>query len=60
VALPIPGPGQRTLPRRMRPGINDNRSLTITAAATMLIVISLALMAFVGWMQRRSRHLAAG
>jgi len=58
VALLIAGPGQRTLPRQMFSGINDNISLTITAAATMLIVISLVLMAFVGWMQRRSRHLA--
>src|SRR5689334_12392530 len=58
VALLITGPGQRTLPRQMFAGINDNISLTITAAATMLIVISLVLMAFVGWMQRRSRHLA--
>jgi putative spermidine/putrescine transport system permease protein len=60
VALLIAGPGQRTLPRQMFSGINDNISLTITAAATMLIVISLALMGFVGWLQRRSRHLATG
>jgi putative spermidine/putrescine transport system permease protein len=41
-------------------GINDNISLTITAAATMLIAISLTLMAVVGWLQRRSARLAAG
>jgi putative spermidine/putrescine transport system permease protein len=56
VALLIAGPGQRTLPRQMFAGINDNISLTITAAATMLIVISLTFMAFVTWLQRRSRH----
>ncbi|HSU44438.1 MAG TPA: ABC transporter permease [Casimicrobiaceae bacterium] len=60
VALLIAGPGQRTLPRQMFSGINDNISLTITAAATMLIAISLTLMALVGWLQRRSRRLAAG
>ena len=59
VALLIAGPGQRTLPRQMFSGINDNISLTITAAATMLIAISLVLMALVGWLQRRSRRLAA-
>ena len=55
VALLIAGPGQRTLPRQMFSGINDNISLTITAAATMLIAISLVFMALVGWLQRRSR-----
>jgi putative spermidine/putrescine transport system permease protein len=39
-------------------GINDNISLTITAAATMLIAISIAFMALVGWLQARSRRLA--
>jgi len=53
VALLIAGPGQRTLPRQMFAGINDNISLTIAAAATMLIAISLVLMALVGWLQRR-------
>jgi putative spermidine/putrescine transport system permease protein len=48
------GPGQRTLPRQMFAGINDNISLTIAAAATMLIAISLLLMIVVGWLQRRS------
>ncbi len=57
VALLIAGPGQRTLPRQMFAGINDNISLTITAAATMLIAISLVLMAFVGWLRRRGERL---
>ena len=59
VALLIAGPGQRTLPRQMFSGINDNISLTITAAATMLIAISIAFMALVGWLQARSRRLGA-
>lgn len=62
VALLIAGPGQRTLPRQMFAGINDNISLTITAAATLLIALSLVLMGFVGWLQRRGERLgrAAG
>jgi putative spermidine/putrescine transport system permease protein len=60
VALLIAGPGQRTLPRQMFAGINDNISLTITAAATMLIAISFAFMAVVGWLQRRARLAQAG
>jgi putative spermidine/putrescine transport system permease protein len=57
VALLIAGPGQRTLPRQMFSGINDNISLTITAAATMLIGISLMLMIAVGRLRRRSERL---
>jgi putative spermidine/putrescine transport system permease protein len=57
VALLIAGPGQRTLPRQMFAGINDNISLTIAAAATMLIAISLVFMVFVGWLQRRGARM---
>jgi putative spermidine/putrescine transport system permease protein len=57
VALLMAGPGQRTLPRQMFAGINDNISLTIAAAATMLIAISLLLMIAVGWLQRRSARM---
>jgi putative spermidine/putrescine transport system permease protein len=58
VALLIAGPGQRTLPRQMFAGINDNISLTIAAAATMLIAVSIAFMALVAWLHARSRRLA--
>jgi putative spermidine/putrescine transport system permease protein len=57
VALLMAGPGQRTLPRQMFAGINDNISLTIAAAATMLIAISIALMIAVAWLQRRSARM---
>jgi putative spermidine/putrescine transport system permease protein len=57
VALLMAGPGQRTLPRQMFAGINDNISLTIAAAATMLIAISLMLMIAVGLLRRRSERL---
>ena len=57
VALLMAGPGQRTLPRQMFAGINDNISLTIAAAATMLIAISLVLMIAVGLLRRRSERM---
>ncbi|MGH8798672.1 MAG: ABC transporter permease [Casimicrobiaceae bacterium] len=57
VVLLMAGPAQRTLPRQMFAGINDNISLTIAAAATMLIAISLTLMIAVGLLQRRSARL---
>jgi putative spermidine/putrescine transport system permease protein len=57
IVLFIAGPGQRTLPRQMFSGINDNISLSITAAATLLIVVSVALMACVELLRRRSERL---
>lgn len=57
VVLLMAGPEQRTLPRQMFAGINDNISLTIAAAATMLIAVSLLLMIVVGWLQRRSARM---
>jgi putative spermidine/putrescine transport system permease protein len=57
VVLLMAAPGQRTLPRQMFAGINDNISLTIAAAATMLIAISLLLMIVVGWLQGRSARM---
>ena len=57
VVLLMAGPAQRTLPRQMFAGINDNISLTIAAAATMLIAISLALMVAVGALQRRGARM---
>jgi len=44
VALLLTGPGQRTLPRQMFAGINDNISLTITAAGTLLIIFACILL----------------
>jgi putative spermidine/putrescine transport system permease protein len=62
VVLLMAGPEQRTLPRQMFSGINDNISLTITAAATMLIVLSALFMMSVAWFRERataSRRAAA-
>jgi len=54
VVLLMGGPGQRTLPRQMFAGINDNISLTITAAATLLVAFSIVLMACVAALKRRA------
>jgi putative spermidine/putrescine transport system permease protein len=54
VVLLMGGPEQRTLPRQMFAGINDNISLTITAAATLLIAFSTLLMVCVGVLKRRT------
>ncbi|GIX10240.1 ABC transporter permease [Elioraea sp.] len=59
VALFLAGPGQRTLPRQMFAGLNDNLSLAIAAAATILIALSILLMATVGWLRGRAARLAA-
>jgi putative spermidine/putrescine transport system permease protein len=60
VALFVTGPGQRTLPRQMFAGINDNISLTITAAATILIAVSVLLMLAVEALRRRGERLRVG
>ena len=54
VVLLMGGPGQRTLPRQMFAGINDSISLTITAAATLLVAFSIVLMASVSALKRRA------
>jgi len=54
VVLLMGGPGQRTLPRQMFAGINDSISLTITAAATLLVAFSILLMASVAALKRRA------
>jgi putative spermidine/putrescine transport system permease protein len=52
VALFLTGPGQRTLPRQMFAGLNDQISLTITAVATLLILVAV-LLTFVAARLRR-------
>lgn len=55
VALFIAGPAQRTLPRQMFAGLNDQISLTTAAAATLLVALSVVLLLAVAWLRRRSR-----
>jgi putative spermidine/putrescine transport system permease protein len=57
VALFLAGPAQRTLPRQMFSGIRENISPTITAAATLLIVVSVLLMTALELLRRRAERL---
>ncbi len=55
VVLFLAGPGQRTLPRQMFAGLNDEISLTVMAAATLMIALSLLLLGAVAALRRGSR-----
>ncbi len=57
VILFIGGPEQRTLPRQMFSGIRELISPTITAAATVLILFSTALLVTVELLRRRTERL---
>ncbi|MDB5382425.1 MAG: polyamine transporter permease, partial [Rhodospirillales bacterium] len=59
VTLFIAGPQQRTLPLQMFDGVREQISPTITAAATLLFLVSVALVAVVEWLRRRSERLRA-
>jgi putative spermidine/putrescine transport system permease protein len=53
VVLFVAGVEQRTLPRPMWAGVNQELSPTIAAAAAVIIVISMAMMASVAWLRGR-------
>lgn len=53
VVMFIAGVDQRTLPRQMWAGANQELSPTIAAAAAVMIVISVVLMACVAWRRQR-------
>lgn len=57
VALLLTGPGQRTLPRQMFAGINDNISLTITAAGTLLVLLACLLLVAAELLRRRGERM---
>jgi len=57
VALLMTGPGHRTLPLQMFAGINQEISLTITAAGTLLVVLACLLLLTAEGLRRRSAHL---
>lgn len=57
VVLFIASPETRTLPRQMFSGIRDQISPTITAAATILICLSVLLLTTVELLRRRSERL---
>lgn len=57
VVLFIASAEQRTLPRQMFSGIREQISPTITAAATLLIIVSVLLLTSVELLRRRSERL---
>jgi len=57
VALFLTGPQERTLPRQMFDGIRENISPVIAAAATLLIILSVALMTVMEGLRRRGERL---
>lgn len=57
VTLFLAGPQQRTLPLQMFDGVREQISPTITAAATLLFVVSVALVGVVEWLRRRAERL---
>lgn len=57
VAIFLSSPQQRTLPRQIFSGVSENISPTITAAAVVLLVVSVALMGVMELLRRRSEKL---
>ncbi|ANW03025.1 ABC transporter permease [Bradyrhizobium icense] len=57
IALFVAGPEQRTLPKAMFSGIREEISPTITAAATVLILLSITMLTTVELLRRRSERL---
>jgi putative spermidine/putrescine transport system permease protein len=57
VVLFLAGFDQRTIPRQMWSGIREQISPTILAVATILVMISVALLAALELLRRRSNRL---
>jgi putative spermidine/putrescine transport system permease protein len=57
LVLFIAGPEQRTLPRQMFNDVRESIDPTITAVATVLIVVSIVLLAAIELLRRRSERL---
>ena len=55
----LAGPEQRTLPLKMFDGVREQISPTITAAATLLIAVSVVLLGVVELLRQRGRRLTA-
>ncbi len=51
------GPEQVTIPRKMWSGVREQLSPAILAAATMLIVVAVALLLCVEWLRRRGERM---
>jgi putative spermidine/putrescine transport system permease protein len=59
ISLFLAGPEQRTLPLQMLSGVREEISPSITAVATLLVIVSALLLATVELLRRRSARLAA-
>lgn len=57
VILFVAGPDQRTIPRQMFSGLREQINPTILAVATLLVVLSIVLLATLELLRRRSLHL---
>ncbi|AGI69699.1 polyamine ABC transporter permease protein [Octadecabacter antarcticus 307] len=60
LVLFLAGPEQRTIPRQMFSGLREQINPTILAVATLLIVLSAALLFTLEALRRRSARLSAG
>jgi putative spermidine/putrescine transport system permease protein len=60
IALFIAGPVQRTLPRQMFEGLREYVDPSIVAVATMLVVLSIALLGTIEWLRHRAERARAG
>jgi putative spermidine/putrescine transport system permease protein len=58
VSLFVAGPQQRTLPMQMLSGVREEISPAITAAATVLVVLSAVMLGVVEMLRKRSARLA--
>jgi putative spermidine/putrescine transport system permease protein len=52
----LAGPNQRTLPKQMFSGLSEEVSPTITAAATLLLLLAVAMLTAVELLRRRSKR----
>lgn len=57
VVLFMAGPGQRTIPRQMFSGLREQINPTILAVATLLILVSIALLVTIELLRRRSERM---
>jgi putative spermidine/putrescine transport system permease protein len=57
IVLFVAGPEQRTIPREMWSGIREQISPTILAVATVLVLVSIALLTVVELLRRRSERM---
>ena len=57
LVLFLAGPEQRTIPRQMFSGLREQINPTILAVATLLVILSVALLVTLEFLRRRSERL---